>query len=234
MERQTIPLQELVETAKASFPTFEPEVQPIRVHVIRALADGEPVPLAKIARAAQVSEPDVRRFFHEYLGPGWSRFDDAGRLIGFGGMTILPVSPHQLTVGGRRLYAWCAWDTLFLPHLLQRPVDVRSVCPTTGAIVELRVTPERLEYAAPASATMSFIVADKEQIANDVVANFCHRVHFFASEQVGREWQTQHPDSVLLTLEDAFILGREVVDSGLHAAPGSPAALAPASSCCAI
>lgn len=234
MERQAVSLQELIETSKASFPRFEPEVQPIRVQAIRALAGGEPVPLAEIARAAGVSEQEVHRFFYGYLAPGWSRFDDAGCLIAFSGLTILPASSHQVTVDGRRLHAWCAWDTLFLPHLLQRPVGVRSVCPITREVVELRVTPERLAYAAPSTAVMSFVLADREQIANDVVGNFCHGVHFFASEEAGREWQGRHADSVLLTLEEGYVLGRETVGHGLGSGSGSPAGPGPAPSCCAV
>lgn len=233
MERRAVLLRELIEISKASFPTFEPEVQPIRVQAIRALAGGGPVPLAEIARAAGVSEHEVHRFFYEYLAPGWSHFDDSGSLIGFSGLTILPVSSHQLTVDGRRLYAWCAWDTLFLPHLLQKPVGVQSVCPVTGAAVELWVTPERLEYAAPSTAVMSFVLADREQIAKDVVANFCQRVHFFASEEVGRAWQGQHADSVLLTLAEGYVLGRETVGHGLASGSGSLGGCGPAPSCCA-
>lgn len=234
MERQSIQLRELTETVKATFPTFGVEVQPIWVQAIRALADGEPVPMAKIARAAGVSEEDVHRFFHERLSPGWSYFDDAGRLVGFWGLSILPVSPHRLQVDGQTLHAWCAWDTLFLPHILQRPADVRSVCPVTGKAIELRVMPERLDRAAPETAVMSFILADKQQIATDVVLNFCHRVHFFASWEAGREWQTQHTDSVLVAIEDAFVLGREVVGNGLGLALGSPAGSVLAPCCRAI
>ncbi len=27
---------------------------------------------------------------------------------------------HRLEVDGRALYTWCAWDSLFLPEILQR------------------------------------------------------------------------------------------------------------------
>jgi len=45
--------------------------------------------------------------------------------------------PHALQFDGRTLYAWCAWDTLFLPELLGRPARVTSTDPVSEVILEL-------------------------------------------------------------------------------------------------
>lgn len=37
-----------------------------------------------------------------------------------------------------------------------------------------------------------------------------HFVHFFASAETGRRWTAAHPGTFLLTLDDAFALGRLV------------------------
>jgi alkylmercury lyase len=61
----------------------------------------------------------------------WGGFftDEQGHVIGFLGLSIRPM-PHRLTVTGRTLYAWCAFDTLFLPELLGAAAEVESRCPS--------------------------------------------------------------------------------------------------------
>ena len=54
----------------------------------------------------------------------------------------------DLDPAGQRLtiapYAWCAWDTLFLPARLGQAARVTSACPVTGELITLTVTPEGL------------------------------------------------------------------------------------------
>lgn len=42
----------------------------------------------------------------------------SGRIIGFLGLSLTE-TPHRLEVGDATLYAWCAWDALFLSRLIQ-------------------------------------------------------------------------------------------------------------------
>ena len=44
----------------------------------------------------------------------------------------------------------------------------------------------------------------------DVIQTFCHFVHFFTSGEAGESWTAEHPGTFLLSLEDAFELGRLV------------------------
>src|SRR5207245_1750782 len=64
--------------------------------------------------------------------------DERERVIGFWGLTIRPMA-HRLLLDDRVLYAWCAWDTLFLPELIGKPAQVKSTCPTTGTPISLSV-----------------------------------------------------------------------------------------------
>jgi hypothetical protein len=75
-------------------------------------------------------------------------------VVGYWGLSIPEAyaSPHRLTIDGRRLSAWCAWDTLFLPQLLGQTADVESTSPTAGATVHVTVTPDALEYVDPVGA----------------------------------------------------------------------------------
>lgn len=198
-------------TTGAISPALNAEEQRIWVGLLGALARGEPLTYAEVAEEAGAAEARVRRFLDETLGSGWRHVDAEGRVVGFGGLSIEAVTPHEIQVDGRALHAWCAWDTLFLPRILDRPAEVRSVCPVTGQLVELHVTPEHLVRADPAGAVLSFLRADPARIRENVFGSFCRHVHFLASEAAGRKWQAEHPESELLSLEEGFALGREMV-----------------------
>ena len=64
---------------------------------------------------------------------------------------------HHLTIRGRDFYAWCAWDTLFLPELLGEPVAIESSCPVAGTSILLRVSPEGIEFIDPPGAMVTFV-----------------------------------------------------------------------------
>jgi alkylmercury lyase len=137
-------------------------------------------------------------------------FDELGRVIGFWGLTVAELAPtHRLEVNGRSLFAWCAWDTLFLPGLLSAPAHVTSTCPTTGETISLDVTPERVVTSSHGGAVVSFLLPERGFDA-DVLQAFCHFVHFFASPAAGEAWSARHPGTFLLSLDDAFELGRLV------------------------
>ena len=91
--------------------------QQLAISVYRLLAEGEPVDRDRLAIRTGLTREHVT----ELLGalPG-VYLDDSDRVIGFWGLTIQPMA-HRLLVDDRVLYAWCAWDTLFLPELIGKP-----------------------------------------------------------------------------------------------------------------
>ena len=112
-----------------------------------------------------------------------------------------------LFVDGRRLWAWCAWDTLFLPRRLGATLDVLSLCPTTRTPISLRVSPDSVESVVPDSVVVSFLQPTRPFDA-DVVGSFCHFVHFFVDRQAGEDWTGEHPGTFLTSLDDAFEVAR--------------------------
>lgn len=138
-----------------------------------------------------------------------TRHDGEQRVIGFWGLAIAPM-PHRLRVDSRELYAWCAWDTLFLPALLGAGVEVESSCRASGYPVRLTVTPHRIESAAPAGLLVSFLLPDAAAMSANVITSFCHYVHFFRSREAAQPWLDRHPETFLLPLADAYEFGRRV------------------------
>ena len=117
-------------------------------------------------------------------------------------------SPHQLTIDGQRLSAWCAWDTLFLPHLLGKTADVESQSPGLARVVELSVTPTGVDRVEPEDAHVSFLIPNAAGMQKDTVTTFCHFVHFFPSRREGEAWAALHPGTFILSVEEAHAIAR--------------------------
>ena len=199
-------------------PDFDGEQQRIALEVYRRLADGSPASASSIAQDAGASSERVEELLASWPGVF---LDGDRRVIGFWGLTIRRLSPaHRMEVDGRELFAWCAWDTLFLPGILGVTANVESVCPTTGDVVSLAVSPDSVLQVSHPDAVVSFLLPDRGFDA-DVIQSFCHFVHFFASREAGEAWITTHPGTFLLSLEDAFELGRLVNALNFPSALGS-------------
>lgn len=192
--------------AKAA-PEFDEEQQHIALTVYRQLAEGSPASVAGIAARADAPVERVRQLLGSWPGVF---LDGDQQVVGFWGLTIHKLSPtHSLELHGRELFAWCAWDTLFLPGTLGATLDVRSVCPVTGEAISLTVAPSGVVETSHPEAVVSFLLPDREFDA-DIIQSFCHFVYFFASAEAGESWTAQRPGTFLLSLDDAFELGRRV------------------------
>lgn len=178
--------------------------QQVSQHLYRLLAEGQPVSLTQLAETANVSSPVVEAILHQW--PGVYK-NDAGHIIGYWGLA-LPEMDHRFAVGGRELYTWCSWDSLFIPAILQTSAQVHSTCPVTGHAIRLTVTPQGVEVLEPVEVVMSFVLPDASQVRQDVIQHFCHYVYFFRSEEVGTQWIGEHPGTLLLSIQEAFELGR--------------------------
>jgi alkylmercury lyase len=136
--------------------------------------------------------------------------DSERRIIGYWGLSIAEAyrSPHQLTIDGQRLSAWCAWDTLFLPELLGKSAAVESQSPGLGGAIKLIVTPTGVDQVEPEDTHVSFLMPDAADAAKDIVSTFCHFVHFFPAHSAGEAWAAQHPGTFILSVAQAHAVAR--------------------------
>lgn len=199
----------------AVLPSLSPEEQRLAVSLYRLLENGAPVSHQELADAAGLPVVRVDRIVE-----GWDGiYHEDGRIIGFWGLTGKSLSAHQFRTGGRTNFAWCAWDTLFLPELLGRRAEVESRDPETGETIRLTVSPDGVERVEPEGAVLSFL-EPYEGMREDVIGNFCHFIHFFASPDSARRWMDAHPGTLMLSIAEGFELGqrrnREQLGEGLN------------------
>ncbi len=203
MQTGQLSMDELADAVLAAMPDLDPAGERLAIALHRLLAEGSPAGTAELAAATGLSEPDVAGLLGEWPGV----FTDAdGRVAGFWGQAIGELTPaHRLEAGGRVLYGWCAFDTLFLPGRLGQVAQVTSTCPVTGEEIRLTVGPDEITGVSHPGAVVSFLLPGGPFSA-DVVQSFCHFIYFFASRQAGKQWTAQHPGTFLLTLGEAFDL----------------------------
>jgi hypothetical protein len=70
------------------------------------------------------------------------------------------------------------------------------------------VSPDGIEEASGSDVAVSFLDPSAIDFDENVILNFCSYVHFFTSPTSGSQWIAEHPATFLLSLEEAFDLGR--------------------------
>jgi alkylmercury lyase len=168
-----------------------------------------PISLDALAQALHSSREQVKAVLERYPD---AEYDQFGNLLGWG-LTLHP-TVHQVGLEGNSLYAWCAPDTLYDPLVLNRPAQIVSRCPLTGAKIEIMLTPDRLLRLAPEAAVVSIVrdggMFTRLKEAGCIRQGGCNNQFFFASGEVAAPWVSEHPDFIVLPVEEAFEGLREI------------------------
>ncbi|MDP8927035.1 MAG: organomercurial lyase MerB [Actinomycetota bacterium] len=171
--------------------------------LLRLLADGQPVTAAQVAAATSRPVDEVAAALRRLPS---AELDDRGRLVGMG-LTLRP-TPHRFVVDGRTLFTWCALDALAFPPVLGKPVGIASPCPATGRRIRIDLTATGVQSVDPPEAVVS--VAAIPDRLDDVRETHCLHGHFFSSAQAASAWHGEHPDGHVLSVSEAFDLGRRL------------------------
>ncbi|MEE9248371.1 MAG: organomercurial lyase [Dehalococcoidia bacterium] len=193
-------------------PDFGSDRSRVLIRTYRALAKGHPITREQVNTIANdlgISQHEA----HEFLKQVTER-DADDNVVGVMGLSLNEGWPHRFHVNGSSLRTWCAWDALFIPPLLKETVTVESLAPGTDTRVRLTVSPERVEQSKPANATVSIVVPDpkKHDVSSleGIWSSFCHQIYFFGSREEADRWAAGKEDIEILTVEEAYELGKQV------------------------
>lgn len=204
METHRTDLANLNTTLIGLLPKLSEREQKISLELYRLLAEGLPVSRQQLAATLNLPVDVIKETLTQWWGV---YYDGEERITGYWGLA-LPQMAHRLLIGGKTLYAWYAWDTLFIPELLGQPVRVESNCPKTRRKIQLTVAPQGVRHLDPPGAVMSLLTPEAARVRENVVANFCHYVHFFRSYEAGQDWTLEHPGTFVVSIEEAYALGK--------------------------
>lgn len=189
-------------------PQFSPLEREVGLALYRHLTLGEPVRREWLAK--RLGQPTAR-VAESLQGPGLRGlvlYDEQHRIVGFGGLSIQAMAT-SLVIGERKLYTWCAWDSLFIPPLLGVVASAEGTCPATGERVSLEVSPSGVRNAHPATLGLTFVTPRAGLCCDDPregMAIFCDMVRFVRDPAAGTHWLGPTHGGVL-TPETAFALG---------------------------
>ena len=176
--------------------------------IVQQITRGKPVTPAALRASLQVRQPELEQRLARL--PSDVEFDRAGNIVGLG-VTLVPTS-HRVLVGGKLLYTWCAFDTVLLPPQLDVQAQVQSTCPVSGQPITFVATPQGTVLdLLPAGSVMSLIVPAER--GDCTRATFCLQSLFFQSEQAAATFLADHPNTLLLSVEEAGYVGRLVAQS---------------------
>jgi alkylmercury lyase len=201
LENNGIPPQESTLAARLEILTY------------RALAEGRPVPAARLASMAGVPVELAEALFEhgKALGGEW---DEEGRLLG-NVLTLIPTS-HRFRVNGKELYTWCSMDAMHLPGLLGRPAEVESVDPVSGQAVHLVIPPDGVPSFTPAGTVLTIVLSSGDRSGPQ--SPLCRQMHFFASRESAAIWVRDRPNVTIMSVEEVHQRVREYIHTPLESA----------------
>lgn len=189
-------------------PKFEPGEAQLLIKVMRAVGEGQPVNSEQASDL--IAEVGIDEAKAEELLRAVTERNDDDSIISIAGLSQNPDWAHRFNVNGNSLRTWCAWDTLFIPLLLNQTATVESESPASKETVRVTVTPEGVVETSPAEAVVSVVVLDNGPVGSveEAWAQFCHQVYFFTSREEADAWTSERDDIEILTVDEAFELGR--------------------------
>jgi len=191
-------------------PDFGPGRSQLLLRVLERLGCGRPVTEGQVH--GMIADLDISQDEAEEFLDGFCERDAGGRIIGCMGLSLSGRWPHRFYVNGTALRAWCAWDTLFLPTLLNRTASIVSFSPASKKEVRVTVSPVQVEWTCPNTAVVSIVnlnLADRDTCSvKSIWSTFCQQVYFFHTQQDAEEWAADKEYISILPVEEAYELGK--------------------------
>ena len=129
-------------------------------------------------------------------------------------ISFLP-TPYRVRVNESRFFAPTALDCLRLPALLGETIEVESICPSNGTVIQLTITGQGVTILDPPGCVMSVAApgmapANAAGNLDDPHSLTRQLAHFFSSPEAAALWLVAYPDVAILDIERAWQLVNDV------------------------
>jgi alkylmercury lyase len=198
-------LADLIDILGARKTVLTTESAQLSLQILELLAEAQPVTPERLAEKSGQSVEFIRSTFAVLQNRG-CEINEQGALIG-NALTLTPTR-HRFRLKNHDFYAWCALDTLFLPALIKQTAEISSTCPQTGKMVQLTVSPDRIESVNPPETALSIVFSSS--CTSGINGSFCGQIHFFVSAEAAQQWVEGRADFAVLSLGEAFEVAQKV------------------------
>lgn len=142
------------------------------------LNDARPVTNEDIAAATGLDQLTIDAVLEHDAGR--VELDSAGNIAGIAGLTINPTR-HQLTIGDKTRWTWCALDAVGILGAHEADGSVESTDPATGEQIDIPFA-----QGTPDGDTTLFVLGGYE--GGNAREDWCPLVNFFATRADAESW----------------------------------------------
>jgi alkylmercury lyase len=178
----------------------------LTVRTIQALSRGKPVSPEQLAEIWEVPLEQVRSVLAGAVLAGRAEVNSQGDLVG-GILSLIP-TPHRISIGGKQLYAWCAYDAIYVPGLVGKTAEISTQDPITGDPIKIIITPDSVADVQPEGSVVS-VVGVESDMRGGPKSPRCTQMLFFGSRDSAHQWLQGRPDMSILTAEEVFEIARQ-------------------------
>jgi len=208
-----------MKTEMGGVPLVDLEVM-VRAAAFRLLIrSGEGITPESLAQVTRITGDRLAVLLDDLDRAGRIRRDEAGRVVGSAGLSVVP-DRHEIEIEGRRFWTWCAYDILGIFGALQASGRASSPIPSTRDVIHLDFIGGRPQNTnavlfRPDTALMS--------CCENVYEEWCPNGNLFADRAAARKWATEHGlQGRVLTLTKAADLATEEWKSLTNDGGGRP------------
>jgi alkylmercury lyase len=150
----------------------------------RLLRGGMAVTVTELAGDVGQPPDEVRARVTALGAQGRLRLEDDGRVAGAAGLSVGP-DRHEIEIGGRRFWTWCAYDFLGIFGALRAAGVARTVSPTSGEPLEVH-----FERGVPLETQLVLFRPsdDHRACCANVYEEWCPNSNLFESENAAARW----------------------------------------------
>jgi len=178
----------------------------VTVRTMQALAKGKPVSPDQLAKIWEMPLEQVRSILAGAVAGGQAEIDSKGDLVG-GVLSLIPTG-HRISMDGKQLFAWCAYDAIYAPGVVGKAARIASSDPITGEPISMTITPAGVEHVEPEDSMVSVVGGEMDMRGGPKSAR-CSQMLFFASRASAQQWLQGRVDVSILTVEEVFEIARE-------------------------
>ena len=177
----------------------------VTVKTIQLLSEGRPLSAKRLADAWDMSQDQVSVILDQASSTGKAQLDGEGNLIG-GVLSLVPTT-HKVRVNDNDLYAWCAYDAISIPGVIDRNAQIESTDPVNGETIRMTITPHGVIDLNPEGSVVSVVSPEVGGVGPD--SPRCSQMLFFTSRNTAETWLKDHPGVEILTVEQVFEIAQE-------------------------
>lgn len=207
---ETLNKNELIKSYREAYGAIPQEALDLDLRVtfktMQALAEGKPVSPEQLAEIWEMSHDQVDGILKRATANGQAQVDNQGYLVG-GVLSLVPTS-HRISINGKELFAWCAYDAIYTPGVVGKTAEIVSMDPVTGDKIRMSITPSGVMNLQPEGAVVSVVSAKTDMRAGPTSPR-CSQQLFFGSRDSAEKWLQDRTGVLILTIEEVFEIARE-------------------------